>query len=294
MWGPLVTAMVTPFDAELRVDYDAAARLAKHLVANGSSAVLVCGTTGESPTLTHEEELELFETVVEAVGDSAHVMAGTGSNSTATAQHMTREATARGVDSVLLVCPYYNKPTQDMLVEHFKAVAAETDLPVMIYNIAGRTGRNIEPATIGRLAREVDNVVGLKEASGDVAQFAAMALATPDDFLLYSGNDSDTPAILCCGGAGVVSVASHVVGPQIRELMDLYWSGSFAKATALYLRLMPLFNGLFPPDSVNPAPIKEACRLMGHQVGGLRPPLMPVSEQRSILLKGELEALGLL
>ncbi len=256
--------------------------------------MLVCGTTGESPTLTHEEELKLFEAIVEAIGDEAHVMAGTGSNCTATARHMTREATAIGVDSVLLVCPYYNKPTQDMLFEHFKAVAAETSLPVMIYNIAARTGRNIEPATIGRLAHEVENIVGLKEASGDVAQFAAMALATPDDFLLYSGNDSDTPAILCCGGVGVVSVASHVVGPQIRAMIDAFLSGDFADGCAQYLRLMPFFDGLFPADSVNPAPIKEACRLLGHEVGGLRPPLMSVSPQRSIMLKEQLEALGVL
>jgi len=294
MWGPLVTAMVTPFDSALRVDYGAARALAKHLVDQGSTAVLLAGTTGESPTLTHEEELKLFEAIVDEIGDTAHIMAGTGSNSTETARHMTREATAVGVDSVLLVCPYYNRPTQDMLYEHFKAVAAETTLPVMIYNIASRTGRNIEPATIGRLARDVDNIVGLKEASGDVGQFAAMALATPDDFLLYSGNDSDTPAILCCGGVGVVSVASHVVGPQIRSMIDAFLGGDFAAGSAEYLRLMPFFNGLFPADSVNPAPIKEACRLMGHPVGGLRPPLMTVTPERSTLLREQLEALGLL
>lgn len=295
MWGPLVTAMVTPFDSDLKVDYPAAEALADHLVRSGSTAVLACGTTGESPTLTHEEELELIRCVKSAVGGRAKVLAGTGSNSTATAVWMTREASAIGLDGVMLVCPYYNRPTQDMLVEHFRTVAAATDLPVMIYNIASRTGRNIEPATIGRLVAEVDNIVALKEASGDLAQFAAMALATPDEgFYLYSGNDSDTPAILTCGGVGVVSVASHVVGPQIRSMIEAFLGGRFADGVAEYLRLMPLFNGLFPADSVNPAPIKEACRLLGLTVGGLRPPLQPVSEARSAALRGQLAALGLL
>lgn len=294
MWGPLVTAMVTPMDAQLRVDYGAARAMAHHLIEQGSTAILLAGTTGESPTLTHEEELKLFETILDEVGDQTHIMAGTGSNATETARYMTREATALGVHSILQVCPYYNRPTQDMLFEHFRAVAAETTLPIMLYNIASRTGRNIEPATIGRLAREVDNIVAVKEASGDVNQFAAMALATPDDFMIYSGNDSDTPAILCCGGTGVVSVASHVVGPPIRSMIDAFLGGDFARGSAEYLRLMPLFNGLFPPDSVNPAPIKEACRLIGLTVGGLRPPLTPVTPERSRRLGEQLGALGLL
>ncbi|MCC7493155.1 MAG: 4-hydroxy-tetrahydrodipicolinate synthase [Fimbriimonadaceae bacterium] len=292
MWGPLVTAMVTPFDDALEVDFDRAAELADHLVNTGSSAVLACGTTGESPTLTHDEELQLIRVVKDAVGGRAKVMAGTGSNSTATAVWMTREASKLGLDGAMLVCPYYNKPTQDMLYEHFKTVAAATELPVLLYNIASRTGRNIEPATIGRLAHEVPNIVALKEASGDVNQFAAMALAVPAGFHLYSGNDSDTPAILCCGGCGVVSVASHVVGQPIRAMIEAYRSGRFAEGVAAYLRLMPLFNGLFPADSVNPAPIKEALRLCGIDCGGLRPPLAPVSAARSAALRGQLEQLG--
>ncbi|NUQ01254.1 MAG: 4-hydroxy-tetrahydrodipicolinate synthase [Armatimonadetes bacterium] len=294
MWGPLVTAMVTPFDDDLKVDYDAAAAMANHLVETGSTAVLTCGTTGESPTLTHDEELQLIRVVKEAVGARTKVLAGTGSNSTETARWMTREATALGVDGIMLVCPYYNKPTQEMLYHHFKTVAAETDRPVMLYNIESRTARNIEPQTIARLATDVENIVAVKEASGNLNQFADIALRMPAGFTLYSGNDSDTPAILCCGGVGVVSVASHVVGKQIREMIDSFINGALAAAAAQYLRLMPLLQGLFPADSVNPAPIKEACRLLGLKVGGLRPPLMPVSAARSAALKQQMEQLGLL
>lgn len=294
MWGPLVTAMVTPFDEDLKVNYAMAAELAEHLVKTGSTGVLACGTTGESPTLTHEEELELIRVVKDAVGGQAKVMAGTGSNSTETAVWMTREATKLGLDGVMVVCPYYNRPTQEMLYHHFKTVAGATDLPVMIYNIESRTGRNITPETIGRLAADVDNIVALKEASGNLLQFADMALATPDEFLLYSGNDSDTPAILCCGGVGVVSVAAHVAGRPIRAMIEAFLGGDFARGVQLYRKLMPLFSGLFPPDSVNPAPIKEAVRLLGLEVGGLRPPLMPVSESRRQALRDQMAQLELL
>ncbi len=294
MWGPLVTAMVTPFDPDLELDLDAAAAMADHLVRSGSTGVLVAGTTGESPTLTHEEELELFRVVIDAVAGRAKVLGGTGSNCTATAIDMTRKGSALGLDGILLVTPYYNKPTQDMLYSHFKAVAEVTDVPVMLYNIESRTARNIAPETVWRLAADVPNIVAVKEASANLTQFAQMALGTPDSFLLYSGNDSDTPAILCCGGVGVVSVASHVVGPQIREMIDDYLSGRFEQGCRHYLRLMPLFMGLFPSDSVNPAPIKEAARLCGHEVGGLRPPLAPVTPERSAKLGEQLAALGLL
>ncbi len=294
MWGPLITAMVTPFDRDLKVDYDKAAALAQHLVDTGSTGVLACGTTGESPTLTHDEELELIRVVRDAVGGQAKVLAGTGSNSTETALWMTRETDQLGIDGVMLVCPYYNRPTQDMLYAHFKTVAAVTELPVIIYNIPSRTGRNIEPKTMGRLTHEVANIVALKEATGDLGQFVAMKLAMAEGSLLYSGDDSNTPAILTAGGAGVISVASHVVGRPIRQMMDAFWTGDFAAGVSEYLRLTPIFNGLFPPDSVNPAPVKEALRLCGLDMGGLRPPLLPVSAERSAALKAELQRLNVI
>jgi 4-hydroxy-tetrahydrodipicolinate synthase len=286
-----MTAMVTPFDADLNVDHEAAAALVRHLIATGSSSVLVCGTTGESPTLSHDEKVALIRTVVAAAEGRVPVLAGTGSNCTRSTVDFTREVSALGVDGIMLVCPYYNKPTQEGLFQHFAAGARATELPVMLYNIEARTSRNIEPATVGRLAREVPNIVALKEASGKIDQFAAMALAVPDGFALYSGNDSDTPAILACGGVGVVSVASHVAGPVIRAMIDAFLGGDFARGARLYLAQMPLVNALFPPTSVNPAPIKAVCEMTGLRVGGVRLPLVPADDGVRAALQAALAGL---
>lgn len=293
MWGPVVTAMVTPFRADGEVDWDAVDGLARYLVGHGSDALLVGGTTGESPTLSHDEKLALVRRVLDTVGGRAKVLAGSGSNDTRASVALTEEMTALGVDGLMLVCPYYNKPSQDGLYAHFAACARATRLPVMIYNIPGRTSRNIEPETIGRLAAELPNVVALKEASGDPAQFARVALAAPAGFWLYSGNDTDTPAVLACGGCGVVSVASHLVGPEIQSMIAAFGAGDFAEGVRLHLRLSPFYEALFPASAPNPAPLKAALAEVGLCANVLRLPLVPAPEPVRARLRDELSRLGL-
>ncbi|MBI5834052.1 MAG: 4-hydroxy-tetrahydrodipicolinate synthase [Armatimonadetes bacterium] len=294
MWGSMMTAMVTPFGADERVDHEAAGRVVRHLIDTGSTSILVSGTTGESPTLTHDEKIELTKTVIDAVGGEVPVLIGTGSNDTRATVALTAEMTELGVDGIMLVTPYYNKPCQRGLIAHFTAAAAATDKPVMIYNIEARTARNILPATIGTLARDVPNIVAVKEASGNINQFAAVANATPDGFVIYSGNDSDTPAVMACGGVGVVSVASHVAGRTIRAMMDAYWAGDWNLGRALYLKLMPLVEALFPASSVSPAPVKAALAMIGVPCGGLRLPLVDCDDQVKAALAAALKGLDLL
>lgn len=296
-FGTLITAMVTPFDAHLQVDYRRAAELARFLVDNGSDSLVVAGTTGESPTLSHEEKLRLFETVKEAVGGRAKVIAGTGTNNTQVSIELTKEAEALGMDGILLVGPYYNKPPQRGLYEHFRAIAEATSLPVMLYNIPGRTGRNIEAKTVCALAQDVPNIRGLKEASGDLGQASRILRtlrATVPDFTLFSGNDNDTLPLLAIGGYGVVSVASHVAGPQMKEMLTAFHEGNLKRAAELHLLLTPLFDALFMPSSVNPAPVKAALKLMGMDVGGLRLPLVPLSEEEVNQLRAAMKEVGLL
>lgn len=292
MWGPLMTAMVTPFDADLQIDHEATAALVEHLIATGSTSILVNGTTGESPTLTHAEKLDLLKTVIATVDGRVPVLMGTGSNCTRSTVEFTEEVSALGVDGIMLVCPYYNKPTQDGLYLHFAAAAGATDKPVMIYNIEGRTARNISPSTIRCLAEDVPNIVAVKEASGKLDQFAEIALSVPEGFGLYSGNDGDTPAMLACGGIGVVSVASHIAGRLLRAMMDAFWGGEFATGTKLYLRLVPLVNALFPATSVSPAPVKAACEMLGLKVGGVRLPLVGADDKVCGALRAAMENLA--
>ena len=277
-WGCMMTAMVTPFDAAGGIDFDGVATLVDHLIATGSTSLLVCGTTGESPTLTHDEKIALLKAVVAQAAGRVPVLMGSGGNCTRSSIELTQEVSALGIDGIMLVCPYYNKPTQEGLFQHFAATARATGLPVMIYNIEARTARNIAPETVARLAREVPNIVAVKEASGSIGQFAAVALAAPEGFTLYSGNDSDTPAILACGGVGVVSVASHVAGRPTRAMIEAFLGGDFERGRRLYLALMPLVAALFPPTSVSPAPVKAALELIGRPVGGLRLPLVPADD----------------
>jgi 4-hydroxy-tetrahydrodipicolinate synthase len=274
----MMTAMVTPFDAAGGIDFDGVATLVDHLIATGSTSLLVCGTTGESPTLTHDEKIALLKAVVAQAAGRVPVLMGSGGNCTRSSIELTQEVSALGIDGIMLVCPYYNKPTQEGLFQHFAATARATGLPVMIYNIEARTARNIAPETVARLAREVPNIVAVKEASGSIGQFAAVALAAPEGFTLYSGNDSDTPAILACGGVGVVSVASHVAGRPTRAMIEAFLGGDFERGRRLYLALMPLVAALFPPTSVSPAPVKAALELIGRPVGGLRLPLVPADD----------------
>jgi 4-hydroxy-tetrahydrodipicolinate synthase len=288
--GRVITAMVTPMDRTLAVDYGRAAALAKRLVANGSDGLVVCGTTGESPTLSDEEKVRLFHTVREAVGARAAVIAGTGTNSTAHSIHLTREAERAGCDGVLLVNPYYNKPSQEGMYRHFKEVADSTRLAVMLYNIQGRTSVNCEPATVARLA-EIPNIVAIKESSGSLDQMSQIRKLTPPTFLMYSGDDSLTLPLLAVGGYGVVSVASHLAGREIREMIEAFVGGDVRRAQALHMRLWPLFKVLFITS--NPVPVKAALGLAGFEVGGLRLPLVEVTPKERDQIAAVLKELAL-
>lgn len=290
-FGRLITAMITPYDKNMQVDYQLARKLARHLVQNGSDGLVVCGTTGESPVLSQEEKVELFRAVVEEVGGQATVIAGTGSYNTRASVELTRAAEKAGVDGVMLVCPYYNKPSQEGLYQHFKAVAASTNLPVMLYNIPGRTGINLLPATVARLA-EIDNIVAIKEAAGSMDQVSELRRVLPDDFAIYSGDDSLTLPMLSLGARGIVSVAAHLVGNEIKQMLNAFMAGNVKLATQLHLKLYPLFKGLF--ITTNPVPLKAAMTLLGWPVGGPRLPLVEATAQEKESIKKVMEQAGLL
>jgi 4-hydroxy-tetrahydrodipicolinate synthase len=268
--GRLITAMVTPFDDKGKVDYEQAKKLARALVDSGSEGVVVIGTTGESPTTLRPEELRIFKEIKEAIGGRAAVIAGTGSNSTAEAIEATKEAENVGVDACLLVVPYYNKPTQDGLYNHFKMIADSTKLPCILYNVPSRTVTNMAAETVIKLS-QVKNIIGVKEASGNFEQIAKIISGSRKDFLVWSGNDSDTLLILAIGGYGVISVASHLVGKQISEMIYSFVEGKTARAAELHRELMPMFSGLFVV--ANPIPVKYALNQVGFKVGKPRPPL---------------------
>jgi 4-hydroxy-tetrahydrodipicolinate synthase len=284
--GRVITAMVTPFDNDGNVHYAEAERLAAYLVANGSDGIVVCGTTGESPTLSWDEEYRLFQVVKQAVGETAKVIAGTGSNSTSEAIEATQKAAKLGVDASLQVVPYYNKPPQIGLYHHFAAIASACDLPMMVYNIPGRTGQALEPETIAKLAL-VDGIVAIKESTGNLDLVSQIRSVTPPDFAIYSGDDSLTLPILAVGGVGVVSVASHLVGTQIQEMIRAFAGGEHRVATKIHLELLPLFKGLFLAP--NPMPIKAALKLQGWEVGGLRLPMCELPSELLPLLEKILE-----
>lgn len=290
-WGPVVTAMVTPFNENLEVNYDAAQALAELLVQTGSTGLVVSGTTGESPTLTHEEKVTLFRKVKEAVGNRAAVLAGTGTYDTEESVRLSQEAERAGVDGLLLVAPYYNRPSQEGLYQHFKTIAHAVDLPVMIYNIPGRTGVNVEPGTLLRLA-EITNIVAAKEASGNLNQMSEICAGAPEGFLVYSGDDSLTLPLLAVGGVGVVSVASHVVGRDIRRMCEAFFAGKVQEATRLHHRMLPLFKALF--CTTNPVPVKAALNMLGANVGGVRLPLVQANEKENEIVRKALRDYGLL
>lgn len=275
MFGRVLTAMVTPFDSNLEVDYQKARQLARYLVENGSDGLVVAGTTGEASTLTNEEKIRLFETVVDEVGSKAKVIAGTGNNDTADSVYVTREAEKAGVHGIMAVVPYYNKPPQEGIYTHFRMIAEATSLPLMLYNIPGRAGINMTPENIARLA-EIDNIVALKEAAGSLDQAAEIRRKTPPKFAIYCGDDSLTLPMLTVGCCGVISVISHVAGSELQEMIKAYLDGDNQTATKMHLDLFPLFKGLFV--TANPIPVKAALKMMGHDVGGLRPPLVEAQE----------------
>jgi len=291
-FGKVLTAMVTPFKKDGSMDYAQAEKLAIHLADNGSDGLVLHGTTGESPTLTHEEEYELYRVVKKALkGKNCKIIAGTGSNSTATTVRSTKEAEKIGVDAAMIVVPYYNKPPQEGLYQHFKAVADNTSLPLIIYNIPGRTAKNMETETVARLAK-IKNYVAVKEASGNLDQVAAVRKATPPEFLIYSGDDNLTLPILERGGIGVISVASHLAGKDIRQMVDLFFEGKKEKALAMHNKLMPLFEAIFV--TTNPIPVKAALSMIGWPVGGLRLPLIEASDKEKETVRKALKDLGLL
>ena len=274
--GRLITAMITPFDEEGKVDYSQAKRLANHLLDSGSDGLVVSGTTGESPTLTNEEKLRLFAEVKEAIGDRGSVIAGTGNYSTAESIELSREAQKQGADALLLVVPYYNKPPQEGLYQHFKAIAAETDLPCVVYNVTSRTSLNMSHETTIRLSH-IDNIVGIKEAGSDMDQIARIIEGAADGFRVWSGNDNETFYIMSMGGYGVVSVASHLVGNQIKQMMGLLLEGDIEGAAAEHRRLLPLFKVLFLES--NPIPVKWSVNQAGFKAGNPRLPLVPPQEK---------------
>lgn len=290
-FGRIITAMITPFRDDGALDLEGVRLLARQLVESGSEGLVVGGTTGESPTLTHEEKLTLFRTVKEVVGDQAAVIAGTGSNNTAASEALTAEATALGVDGVMLVTPYYNKPSQEGLYQHFLACARATSLPVMLYNVPGRTGVNLLPETVVRLAA-VENIVALKEASGNLDQASEILRLVPPHFRVYSGDDSLTLPLVAIGAYGVVSVASHLVGKELQAMVNGLVAGRVAEAQAIHRRLFPLFKALFMAP--NPVPIKAALALLGRPAGRPRPPLVALSESEEATLRRVLHEVGLL
>ncbi len=275
--------MVTPFDEKGEVDYQQAKRLAQALLKSGSQGVVVSGTTGECPTLTKEEKLRLFAEVKSAIGQG--VIAGTGSYSTSESIKLTREAERVGVDAVLLVVPYYNKPTQEGLFQHFKAIAESTSLPCILYNVPSRTVTSLSADTTIKLS-QIDNIVGVKEASSNLEQIAKILHSTKKDFLVYSGNDGDTLPILALGGYGVISVASHLVGNQIGEMMEKLLSGKIEEAAQIHRELLPLFNALFVVS--NPIPIKHALNYIGFPVGKPRLPLTEPDEKTKAMIEAAL------
>jgi len=291
-FGRLITAMVTPFDAEGRIDWEAVGRLIDYLIdEQGTDSIVVSGTTGESPTLDDDEKIQLFRFAVERAGGRVPVIAGTGSNNTAHSIHLTKEAEAAGADGVLLVAPYYNKPSQEGLYQHFRAIAESTKLPVMLYNVPGRTGVNLNADTTLRLA-QIPNIVATKDCA-PTEQLTAIAAAAPAHFRVYSGDDSQTLPALAVGAYGIVSVASHIVGRDMKRMIQAYVEGRTAEAAKLHQRLSPIFKGLFncPHPVPNPVPVKYALNHLGIPVGGVRLPLVPLDEAEAAFVRNLLSGL---
>ena len=290
-FGEVLTAMVTPFKKDFSLDLAQAAELANHLVDNGSDGIVVCGTTGEAPTLSGSEKLELFKTVREAVPKEKKVIANTGNYCTEESIVLTKQAEKTGVDGCMLVVPYYSKPPQDGLERHFRAIAEATSLPVIVYNVPSRTAKNLEAETLIKLAK-VENIVGVKEASCDLEQVGKIIKNVSEDFLVLSGEDAVTFPIIALGGHGVISVASHVVGKELKEMITSAKEQNIDRAREIHLRLLPLFKTLFL--TTNPIMVKKAVELMGIEVGPPRLPLVEATDQETTKLKSLLEEMNLI
>lgn len=275
--GEVITAMVTPFDKNREIDYNKVEELTKHLITHGSDTVLVAGTTGEGPTLTHEEEIEVLSTVKRAVANKAKVIMNAGSNCTITACRTAKLAQKEDVDAILSVVPYYNKPNQKGMYEHFSSIARSTDLPVIVYNIPSRTGVNILPETLAKLAKEYSNIVGIKQSCADMDAVTEMKLLCPEDFSVYSGDDSLTLPMMSLGARGVISVASHIFGPEIKSMIRNYKTGEFLAALNMHKKLYPAFRKLFMAP--NPVPVKAALAHKGIIEDYVRRPLVELTDE---------------
>lgn len=287
------TAIVTPFKANGEVDYDTFAKNIEFQIENKIDAIIVCGTTGEASTLTHEEHLEVIRYCVKCVNGRVPVVAGTGSNCTETAIYLSQEAEKAGVDGILVVTPYYNKATQKGLYEHFKMVADSVKVPVILYNIPGRTGGvNILPETVVRLCTEVENIVGVKDATGNISQVAKLMSIAGDKVDLYSGNDDQIVPLLSLGGKGVISVLSNIAPEETHDICARFFEGDVEGSRKLQLELLSLINTLF--IEVNPIPVKKALELMGMMGGTLRRPLTEMEEDNAAKLEKEMKAVGIL
>lgn len=274
--GEVITAMVTPFNEDLTINFADVEKLTQHLIDNGSDAVLVAGTTGESPTLTHEEELELLKVVKNVVNGKAKLFVGAGSNCTITAVEQSKRVEKLGVDAILTVVPYYNKPSQQGLINHFTAIAQNVDLPILLYNIPGRTGINMLPETIATIAEKNENVFGVKQSNADLDQVSEIVGKCPKNFSVFSGDDSLTLPMMALGAKGVVSVASHIVGKEIKQMIRLFKLGKVHEATALHLELYSTFKKIFMAP--NPTPIKAALAKKGLISDVVRSPLVSLTD----------------
>ncbi len=285
--GEIITAMITPMNEKKEIDYPSLEKLLAHLINNGSDALLIAGTTGESPTLTHEEEVELFKFVKSKIGSKCKLIMGAGSNCTITAVKATQNAKSAGADAILSVVPYYNKPSQKGLIAHFSAIAESTDLPIILYNIPGRTGISMKPETIAELANKYKNIAAVKQSLADMDIITETRRLCPEDFLIYSGDDSLTLPMMSVGAYGVISVASHIIGKEMKSMINLYKSGRFEEATAMHLKLYPLFKKIFMAP--NPVPIKQCLAKIGIIENHVRLPLVPLDEQERAELYSVLE-----
>ncbi|WP_262175688.1 4-hydroxy-tetrahydrodipicolinate synthase [Saccharococcus sp. Marseille-Q5394] len=281
-FGQIVTAMVTPFDTNGEIDFEATRNLINHLITNGSDSLVVSGTTGESPTLTSEEKVKLFKFTVDVVNGRVPVIAGTGSNNTRESIELTMQAEDVGVDAIMLVAPYYNNPCQEGIYQHFTTIAAATSLPIMLYNVPGRTVVNIDVDTVVRLST-IPNIVSIKEASGNLEAMAKIIEQTPPSFSLYSGDDALTLPVLSIGGTGVVSVSSHVLGNEMQTMIRNFKIGNTVEAASNHRRLVPMMKALFAAP--NPSPVKAALNLKGIPVGGVRLPMIPLNEEQQFSLQ---------
>lgn len=282
-FGRILTAMVTPMKENLEVDYVSARSLAQYLIKHGSDGIVVCGTTGEAPTLTDEEKIKLFKEVKDAIGSSGIVLAGVGSNSTTATVNLAVQAATTGVDGLLVVVPYYNKPSQEGMYRHFEAIAKAVTLPIMLYNVPTRTVSNLLPATVKRLA-QIPNIVSIKESAGLMDQVSELKRILPTDFTVYSGDDSQTLPMLSLGCSGVVSVAAHVIGDDMKNMIDAWFAGDCKTAAQWHIQLYPFFKGIFV--TTNPVPIKALVNMLGLKAGGVRLPLTEATEdERNFLAK---------